>query len=381
MTGKLALIGSGEVAPGMVRLHRRLLKEAGSQARVVFIDTPAGFELGLQAIHDRFTSYFERRLGLPLAIATYRGTQEDVATTGVSLQLIREANYLLAGPGSPSYAIRQWQGSPLFAVLVDRWRSGATLVFASSAAIALGRHALPVYEIYKVGEPPHWIPGLDVLGPFGLELAIIPHWDNAEGGTHDTRACFMGMERFELMHRLLPASATVLAIDEHTACILDVDAGQGEVVGRSGVTLIAGEEQTRLPAGTTFSLEALTPAATGAPTILPEEPSPPPELRAPAMFQAAAQISSGDLATGLRTMASAVPPDIASILALAAHQAGRMIVPAEDPARLIDLLLTARQELRAANAWAASDAIRDALVSLGIEVRDLPDGPVWERRP
>jgi cysteinyl-tRNA synthetase len=57
-----------------------------------------------------------------------------------------------------------------------------------------------------------------------------------------------------------------------------------------------------------------------------------------------------------------------------------MVTPTVDPARLIDLLVLARQLLREAKQWSASDRVRDDLVALGIEVRDTPDGPVWERR-
>ena len=43
MAGMVTLIGSGELAPGGARLHRSAF--AGLQApRVVFLDTPAGFE-------------------------------------------------------------------------------------------------------------------------------------------------------------------------------------------------------------------------------------------------------------------------------------------------------------------------------------------------
>jgi len=42
--------------------------------------------------------------------------------------------------------------------------------------------------------------------------------------------------------------------------------------------------------------------------------------------------------------------------------------------------VSARQLLREAKQWSASDRVRDDLAALGIEVRDTPDGPVWERR-
>ncbi len=78
--------------------------------------------------------------------------------------------------------MRQLQASLTWHTILARHRLGASLALASAAAIAAGTFALPVYEIYKVGEDPHWKPGLDLLKPFGLSLAFIPHWDNMEGG-------------------------------------------------------------------------------------------------------------------------------------------------------------------------------------------------------
>jgi cyanophycinase-like exopeptidase len=381
VTGKLVLIGSGEVAPGMVGLHRRLLKDLGAEPRAAFLDTPAGFELGLTSIHERFTDYFSRRLGIELRLASFRNSEEPAAVVGAALEAIRRADYLIAGPGSPSYAIRHWRASTVLDAVTQRWHSGATLVFASSAAVAIGRNALPVYEIYKVGEPLHWIPGLDLLGGFGLDLAIVPHWDNAEGGTHDTRACFMGMERFAKLRRMLPPGCVVVGVDEHTACVFDLDAGAADVRGRGGVTILQGDSETVYPSGSTVAIRSLTPtpaphregvpaAGTMAEGMAPSSPD----------VQAAAQVAAGDLAAGLRTLADGAPPDLASVLHMAADQAERQALPAEDPARLIDLLVSARQLLRDAQQWSASDRVRDELAALGIEVRDTPQGPVWERR-
>lgn len=44
----------------------------------------------------------------------------------------------------------------------------------------------------------------------------------------------------------------------------------------------------------------------------------------------------------------------------------------------VESLLKERQEARAAKDFIRSDAARDELASLGVEVRDTPDGPVWD---
>ncbi|MBW2573694.1 MAG: hypothetical protein JRE61_15570, partial [Deltaproteobacteria bacterium] len=94
-----------------------------------------------------------------------------------------------------------------------------------------------VYEIYKVGQEIHWIDGLDILAPFGFNLVIVPHWNNAEGGTHDTRFCFMGESRFRKLEALLPEDTTILGVDEHTACIIDLHAQLIEIQGIGDVTI------------------------------------------------------------------------------------------------------------------------------------------------
>lgn len=44
----------------------------------------------------------------------------------------------------------------------------------------------------------------------------------------------------------------------------------------------------------------------------------------------------------------------------------------------VGALLAERQEARAARDFARSDAVRDELGSLGVEVRDTPEGPIWD---
>ena len=46
------------------------------------------------------------------------------------------------------------------------------------------------FEIYKAGFSPEWQLGLDLFRQLsGVPAVVIPHYDNAEGGHHDTRLC------------------------------------------------------------------------------------------------------------------------------------------------------------------------------------------------
>jgi hypothetical protein len=393
MAGWVTLIGSGETAASMTEVHRTLLKALAETPQPVFLETPAGFERGLEAIRSRFLEYFGRSFGLPLATAPYCATSDGPQVIARSLSTIAKSNYILAGPGSPTYAVRQWEGSAVWAAVVERWLGGAQLVLASSAAIAISRHTLPVYEIYKVGQELHWTDGLDLLGRFGLELVIVSHWDNAEGGTHDTRACFMGLERFERLRQLLPPTAVVLGVDEHTACTLEPESGMARLRGRGGVTILRGAETIRYTTGTSFPLSDLIatqevrathgspqhadrPAAAGG-----FHPPPGSQLTEPPtpLSRAAEAIAAGRLAEGLRAAAEAADPDLALLLhraALAAEESASAQEPLE---ALVGLLLEARAGLRAARQWDLADRLRGEMNRLGIEVRDTPEGAAWEK--
>ena len=51
-------------------------------------------------------------------------------------------------------------------------QAGGTVTFASAASLTLGRKTIPVYEIYKVGEPPRWLDGLEDDEPFLLYFSF-----------------------------------------------------------------------------------------------------------------------------------------------------------------------------------------------------------------
>ena len=158
---------------------------------------------------------------------------------------------MFAGPGSPSYALAHWRAGPVAAGLRDRVLAGHGMtVLASAAAATAGEFTVPVYEVYKAGGAPRWLPGLDLLGTLGLKVALIPHYDNAEGGRYDTRYCYLGERRLAMMERELAADTAVLGVDEHTAVLIDLRTEDIEIRGRGGVTVRRSRDSVVLPAGT-----------------------------------------------------------------------------------------------------------------------------------
>jgi peptidase E len=406
--GVIAILGSGETGDSMVRVHRFLLDKLPAPARAVFLDTPAGFQMNADDLFDKAKDYFQRRLRQPMERAAFRSAASlSPADAEKAFQTLRRADYLFVGPGSPTYALKNWRGTPVLEIFLERIRAGGCFVAASAAALTLGRFTVPVYEIYKVGEDPFWADGLDLLGRLGLPLAVIPHWNNAEGGTHDTRFCYLGEVRLRLLESALPAGVSLLGIDEHTACILDFGAGQILVKGIGGVTLRRGPDQRVFKDGQTLTLAEFR-NLLGGPSGRPPEPLPPTPLRSSAsgLFEEEMENLRAECERLLREKKGAAVADTLIRLDQWIWTSGRefgdgekiakarelfrtLVVrlglrfdecPKDIPALLapiMDILLEMRGSLRRNRQWALADEIRDRLDRAGIAVEDRPEGPTW----
>jgi len=234
--GMIVLMGSGELTATMVEVHKEILLHFSGFPKAFFLDTPAGFQLNADQLSQRAVEYFRLNVGYLMEVISFKSKDVSASERELAFRRLQEADYVLVGPGSPTYAIRQWQETPIPEMLEFRIKGGACLVAASAAALTIGRFALPVYEIYKVGQELHWVEGLDILGHFGLNVVVVPHWNNAEGGTHDTRFCFMGEGRFRKLESMLPEDVSVLGLDEHTACIIDLEREEISIKGVGSVT-------------------------------------------------------------------------------------------------------------------------------------------------
>ncbi len=411
--GKIVLMGSGELTASMVEVHKRLLRPLGASARAVFLDTPAGFQLNADQIAAKASEYFRHHVGHPLSVASYKShtTISDYERQQAG-RTLRRADYILIGPGSPTYALRQWQPSPVPDQLADCVARGGTLVAASAAALTVGRFTLPVYEIYKVGQDLHWIDGLDLLARFGFNLVVVPHWNNAEGGNHDTRFCFMGGRRFDALESMLPESRPVLGLDEHTACILDLATSQGEVKGIGGITLRTPDGAMAYQSGERFDLAVLregrvVPERAAAAPV--ETPKPPSVDDHQTFWQQAHDLaarfqeglaqhdprgaSNALLAFDRLVWQAQQGAESEEVVAQARDTLRDMIVTlgnqldaaaglnADDLAPLVEALLALRNQFRREQQWEAADQLRAALATINIQVEDSPEGPRWQLKP
>jgi cyanophycinase-like exopeptidase len=419
----LTIMGSGETTPTMARVHRAILDRLGERpVPAVVLDTPYGFQENADDITARTVDYFRTTVGAPFSVASFRSADADPLSRETALVRIRDARLVFTGPGSPSYALRQWAGSEIPSLLARKLAQGGAVTMASAAALTLGRYTIPVYEIYKVGEAPRWLDGLDLLTPLGLPVAVVPHYDNAEGGTHDTRFCYLGERRLEVLEAELPPDVFILGVDGHTALVLDLEAGSASVLGLGVVTVRKDGRSTVYPAGSQLSIAELAAAdrrghvsASGAADAVDAADG---TVGVPVIATAPTQAPLRDEVARLEATFSVsldecdVPAAVRAILALeetiqawshdtdqsdalaSARSALRAAVVclgelavegSRDPAELIgpfvDALLAERVRAREARDWAAADAIRDRLLAAGIELHDTPAGTTWELRP
>ncbi|MFM7870788.1 MAG: hypothetical protein ACKPBG_03800, partial [Actinomycetota bacterium] len=237
----------------------------GSAPAAAVLDTPYGFQENAAELAHKAVEYFRQSVGFDIEIAGLtQVTDLDPVLLEQGLNRLRCAEYVFAGPGSPTYALRQWAETVVLEIVRENLRSGGAVTFSSAAALTLGRFTVPVYEIYKVGAEPHWLDGLDVLAEIDVNAAVIPHYDNAEGGHHDTRFCYLGERRLRIMEDLLPDDASVIGLDEHTGVIIDIDSGVATVIGNGLLTVRRRGRSVTHAAGETLPLDALRdPAAHG----------------------------------------------------------------------------------------------------------------------
>ena len=413
-------MGSGETAPTMVTTHRMLAAKLPKPARATLLDTPYGFQENAPELATKAVEYFKTSINITLDVAGLtQMIDADALAVERGLQLVADAQYVFAGPGSPTYALRQWAGTPLAGLLTKKLRDGGIVTFASAAALTLGRFTLPVYEIYKVGEEPRWLEGLNILGEVGINAALIPHYNNAEGGHHDTRFCYMGERRLSMLERELPDDVYVLGVDEHTGVVIDVDAQTATVVGKGVLTIRVKGVSTEIASGEVLPLDRLREplsntkniAHSGAPSVVASDTATSDAATKPAdtfdsnLRQATERLNDGftqAIAAGDADSAARAALELDDAIAgwsidtlqsddadyarsvlrsmiarLAGAATGGLRDPREVVGPFVQVLLDLRVQVRADKRFDLSDMIRDRLAEISVEVRDTPQGAEW----
>ncbi len=412
----LTIMGSGETAPTMVTTHRMLASKLPKPARATLLDTPYGFQENAPELATKAVEYFKTSINIALDVAGLTQIIDaDALAVERGLQVVSDAQYVFAGPGSPTYALRQWAGTPLAGLLTKKLRDGGIVTFASAAALTLGRFTLPVYEIYKVGQDPRWLEGLNILGEIGINVALIPHYNNAEGGHHDTRFCYMGERRLSMLERELPDDVYVLGVDEHTGVVIDIDAQTATVVGKGVLTIRVKGVSTEIASGEVLPIDRLRNPLAGIKTGVPAVAASNAEasdtatkdvdvldsnLRqaterlndaftqaitagdADAAARAALDLDDAIAGWSIDTLQSDDASHARSVLRsmitrLAGAATGGLRDPREVAGPFVQVLLDLRVQVRADKRFDLSDMIRDRLAEISVEVRDTPQGAEW----
>jgi len=339
--GLVALFSSGETSPGSQHIYDSVFSQLSEPVRMAILETPAGFQPNSALVAEKVAEFIRHHLQnyrpeVTVIPARRRGTGFSPEEPDVLAPMLK-ANVLYVGAGSPTYAVRQLHDSLAWQLLRARHQLGAAVILASAGVMAAGRLALPVYEIYKVGEDLHWARGLDLLGLYGLSLVLMSHWDNKEGGAElDTSHGFIGRERFEQMWSLLPPDMTIVGIDEHTALLIDLGERTCQVMGRGGVCLCHAKVRKTFASGGQFAIEELGPYR---------------------------EVQAGEGITEAVWQSAAE-----------AHRESRQAADLAPPEEVLSLL-DQRERAREVKDWARADALRDELASLGYRVEDTAEGP------
>ncbi len=350
--GSLAILGSGETSPNLVSVHRELLKGLDDSSSIFMIDSPFGFQENANQLVEKIIDFYKVSLNVEMKLASYRKIEElNTKSFFKSIQLLESASFIFAGPGSPSYASKLWHGNEFEQTLKNHLIKGGKSLFASAAASTLGEHTLPVYEIYKVGKDPYWEKGLNLLNVYGLSCTVVPHFNNAEGGNHDTSFSYVGENR---MKTLLDKSySNILGIDEHTALIISGKNETFKVVGLGNVTILNKEGTHVFEKDSEESLDILQ-------KLLVSEKN-----------------GSVKKIDNVETEANSIDKSTLKEIANLEIQIESNKKNTERFEILVEKLILLRSKLRNEKNYKLSDEVRDILESSGLQIEDSEQGIQW----
>ena len=323
----ITLFGSGETSPHMAKLYRGLINNFDSKANNNFLlDTPFGFQENHTILSNKIIKYFSEKVNLKIDSINF---PDDNSYEERISQNIINSDFIFSGPGSPTYALKIWKKYGVDSLLESKINNGGIIAFSSAAALTFGSHVIPVYEIYKAGEKPKLIPGLNLINFLYKETIVVPHFNNKEGGDHDTSHCFIGKKRFDNL--IKNRDILVIGIEEHTSITFNLNTSSMKVDGKGKVFL-------KSPKGVI-------------------------------------EINSGET-LGIDEINSNYTPLIETKEILNNNPEEKV----DNKVNIdIDLLIDIRDKARLKKLWDISDQVRDLLISNNIEIEDRFDGSKWKR--
>jgi cyanophycinase len=212
--GTLALVGGGEFDAACAGFDAQLLAASGG-SEVVVLPTAAAYEHA-DRVAERAAKYFD---GFGASVRTLMVLHRAEAEEKVNVEAARGARFLYLADGSPLHLRSVLKGSPLYEAILAAYERGAVVAASGAGATLLCDPMVdPRGGAYTVG--------LGLL----TDLAVFPY--------HGTAADHLRERSVDL----LPASALLAGIDEHTALVRDPN-GAWAVSGEGSVTVYGNGER------------------------------------------------------------------------------------------------------------------------------------------
>lgn len=198
MSGRVALVGSGEYLPVMHDIESWLLEDR--PLRYVQLATAAAPEgdAVLSRWH-RLGADAAARLGAEQVVVDVR-TRQD-ADDPAHVEAIAGAGLIYLSGGNPTHLVRTLQGTRVWSAIVAEWLDGASLAGCSAGAMAMAGY-VPEFRHPRKG-------GTDGLGILP-DLRVLPHFDKYRRMIPDFA-----------LRPLISEGSVVVGIDEDTALLSD----------------------------------------------------------------------------------------------------------------------------------------------------------------
>lgn len=242
MDGSLALVGSGEYLPAMTSFERSLFDDGvknGKQPTYIQVPTAAA-----QESDDRRN--FWKELGQRQADAMGVTAKflpiytRDDAFKQEHVDAIRDSALMYLSGGDPHYLSEVLIDTPVWAAIVENWRSGASLAGCSAGAMVLSAQ-IPNFRMLKRSPSK----GLNLLP----QIRVIPHFNKFFRWIPESAAKV-------LLH--VPDDSILIGVDELTAIVKRSGNEDWVVVGEAKVHVLRGLPDQQLCDGDQINLTSST---------------------------------------------------------------------------------------------------------------------------
>jgi cyanophycinase len=220
--GPLALVGGDELNPGN-EPHDEVLAAVAGDGPAYVLATAAARQRPDLAVANA-TRWFAR---FGLEVRELPATKRSDTTSTTNLELARSGRFFYLVGGDPGLVPKTLAGTPLWAAIVQAWRSGAALAGSSAGAMALGEWTL-IRDRFP-GDRKRWY--REALGVVP-KVAVIPHFDTF--GSRWVESALVARPRDD---------AILVGVDERSAAIWHE--GVWRASGSGAVTVLSNGDARR----------------------------------------------------------------------------------------------------------------------------------------